>query len=242
MTLSVAALVVLGGLTVTVSRSALFAVTDVVVVGVDGPRADAVLAIADVRVGTNLLDVDLGTVERRVRALPWVKDVDVGRRPPSTVELAVAVRRPAAVVHVGDAAWVVDGDGVVLAGGAPAGLPVVAAPNSVLPGVGVQVSDLAVRNALAVHAALPVGLRARVDRYDAPSERGLRLHLVLSDDADGVWVAFGAADRVGEKADVVAALLATARDQAARQGDATGLGIAELDVRAPDNPVLIPAE
>jgi hypothetical protein len=54
-----------------------------------------------------------------------------------------------------------------------------------------------------------------------------------------VWVRFGRAERVGSKAQVIGLLLDQARQQAALTGS-EDLGITELDVRAPDNPVLIP--
>lgn len=212
------------------ARSPLFAITDVAVTGVSGDQATAVTAAAGVAIGDNLLDADLDGIAERVGALPWVAGVQVSRQPPSTVALAVDARHPTAVLRVGDALWLVDADGVLVQGGSAPGLPVIVAPRAVLPGVGQPVSDVAVRNALAVDLALPPAFRARVDRYDAPSEAGLRLHL----EAEDVWVRIGRAEEVAAKADVVDALLATARSQGGSRG------VAELDVRAPSNPVLVP--
>src|SRR5690606_39575827 len=71
---------------------------------------------------------------------------------------------------------------------------------------------------LAVHLELPGPLRAQVDRYEASSERSLRLHLLDSD----VWVRFGRAERVEDKARVINLLLDQAREQAALQGREIG--------------------
>lgn len=242
LTLSAVVLVLLalagGGL----ARSSLFAIVDVRVVGAHGEQADLVRDTARVKPGDNLLSADLRAAAGRVENLPWVREAEARRVPPSTVELRIIAREPAAVVRVPGATWLVDAEGVVIAGGAREGLVEITAPNSVVPNVGGQVRDAALRNALAAHAELPAPLRATVVRYEANSGRDLRLHLV-----DGVVVRFGAADQVDAKARSVELLLEQARMQAQRRpvaDDAPGdndLGVAEVDVRAPDNPVLVPA-
>jgi cell division protein FtsQ len=232
---SVLVVVLLAAGAFAITRSPLFAVDEVRVLGVAGDRAEQVRTVAAVAPGERLLSVDLEAVRASVAGLPWVRDAVVTRVPPSTVQVAVAAREPVAVVALPGATWLLDAEGVVVGGGARDGLVVVDAPASVLPGPGVRVSDAAVRNALAFHLALPGPVRALVDRYEAPSDRGLRLHLA----DEGVWVRVGRAERVEAKARVIGLLLDQAREQAAAGGD-EGLGVAELDVRAPENPVLVP--
>lgn len=233
--------VVVGG--VVVSRSALFEITDVEVdiadlAGAHDDRVAQVAAAAGISPGENLLHTDLSAAETRVEALPWVRTVEIGRVPPSTVRIAVTPRAPVATVNSEDSSWLVDAAGVVVAGGARDDLVHIDAVNSVLPGPGVRISDAAVRNALTVRAQLPESLREHVVRYDAPSPRGLRL-LVRSEAApDGVWVRFGLAERVDAKVAVLTALLEQAREHLTGDDEAA---IAEFDVRAPDNPVLVPA-
>lgn len=222
---------------IALSYSPLFAVDEVRVTGVTGERADLVRRLAAVAPGERLLSVDLHGVRAEVVGLPWVREVDVSRLPPSSIVVAVTPRQPVAVVALPGASWLIDDQGVVVSGGTLPDLPSIDAPRSVLPGPGTEVSDAAVRNALAVHLALPGPLRVRVDRYDAPSDRGLRMHLA----EEGIWVRMGLATRVPEKAQVVVLLLEQARQQADLLDQDT-LGVAELDVRAPDNPVLIPGD
>ncbi|MBA2578877.1 MAG: FtsQ-type POTRA domain-containing protein [Euzebyaceae bacterium] len=233
---SIIVLVLLAAAVVAVARSPLFGIGEVRVRGVDDPGAAAeVVATAAVIEGENLLAADLGAAEARVAGLPWVRGVRAARIPPATVELRVDPRVPAAVVRLPGAAWLVDADGFVLAGGARDDLVAIDAPDAVLPGVGDQIADGAVRAALAVHAGLPAPLRDAIDRYDAPSDRGLRFHLRppgAGGAAGGVWVRFGAAERIDAKARVLAALIAAAAAQPQP--------IAEFDVRVPDNPVLLP--
>lgn len=224
------------------SYSPLFALDRVRIQGVEGEQADEVNSASDVDAGERLLSVDLRAVERRVAGLAWVRSVDVVRLPPSTVEVRVMPRAPVATVAVSSGQWSVDGEGVVVAGGPAEGTVVVHAPDSVLPPAGEVVSDAAVQAAIRVHVGLPPNLQAMVRGYEARSARGLELRLATEEaEEDGVVVVrFGDAERIDLKAQVILALLERARAQAALAGSGE-LGIAEIDVRAPDNPVLIPS-
>lgn len=236
---SIVALLAMVGLAGGIARSPLFAIVDVRILGVAAVQRDEVRTIADLEPGDNLLSADLDAAAERVRSLPWVKDAAAYRLPPSTVELRVRPREPVVVVRLPDARWLVDAEGVVVAGGTRDGLVELSAPHSVVPGVGALVRDAALRNALTVVAQLPASVRAKIERYDAPSARDLRLHL-----RTGIVVRFGVAERVEEKARSVELLLAEAAAQAERRSSSIApgeaLGIAEIDVRAPDNPVLVP--
>lgn len=235
---SIVALLALAGLAVGVARSPLFAIVEVDVRGVAALEQDEVLRVANLHAGDNLLSADLDAAAGRVRALPWVADAAARRIPPSTVELHVRPREPVVVVRLPDARWLVDAEGVVVAGGTRDGLPELSAPHSVVPGVGARVRDAALRNALAVVAQLPGDVRGQVERYEALSARDVRLHL-----RSGIVVRFGVADDVVAKARSVELLLGQAASQAQRRstGADAPLGIAEIDVRAADNPVLVPA-
>lgn len=243
LTMSVVALVLLAVAGTALARSSLFAIDDVRVTGVQGPEADLVRRAAALHPGDNLLTADLRGAAARVADLPWVRDATARRIPPSTVELQTSRRAPVVVVRLPDAAWLVDADGVVVAGGSQEGLVEVTAPHSVVPGVGGEVRDAALRNALTAHAELPAALRSRVVRYEAPSARDLRLHL-----DGGIVVRFGVAEQVEAKARSVALLLEQLRLQAdrraaAREGEpeSAPAEVTEVDVRAPGNPVLVTA-
>lgn len=236
-------LTVLGGLAFLATSSPLFDVSSVRVLGVNGEQEDAVRSAAGVIEGDNILRLDAGRIETRIAGLPWVREVSLRRVPPATVEIAVDVREPFALVRLAETLWTVDADGIVLAGGAASDqLVTIAAPDAVLPRVGEEILDTAVRNAIAVHRGLPGPLRASVLRYELEPASGLRLLLDVPDltpeTEEGLWVRFGLAERIDGKARVLGLLLDQARAQAAR---GEGLLIAELDVRAPDNPVIIPA-
>ena len=83
-------------------------------------------------------------------------------------------------------------------------------------------------------------MRAAVLRYDVESQTDLRLLLdvpdLVQEGEEGMLVRFGLAERIDTKARVIGLLLDQARAHAS-----AAQAIAELDVRAPDNPVIIPA-
>ena len=238
---SVVTAVLVAGGAYALTYTPLFAVTEVTVEGVTGDRAEAVRSVAGVVPGQRLLDVDLDGVAAAVEDLAWVRATEVTRQPPSTVVLAVAVRTPVAVLRTADQAWLVDADGVLVAGGDAADLLEIYAPDTVLPGAGAVVRDPTVRTALDVHARLAGPLRAGVVRYEAHGQHGVRMLLdgrLIADDADDLWVRVGSAERVDAKARVIGLLIEQLRAGSGRVGEQA---VAELDVRVPDNPVLVPA-
>lgn len=229
--------VVLAAAVVATALSPLFTITTVVVRGAEGGLEPAVRDALGVRPGDHLLRADLGAAERRVRALPAVGRVETHRAPPSTLEVTVAVRAPAAVVRLADQSWVVDAEGVVLTGGAAELLPRVDAPDATLPLPGEATADPGVRAALAVLDDLPADLALRAERIDAEAPRDLRVRLGPGPaGTPGALVRWGPADDTRAKARAVRLLLGERDAPAPRFDPAASL----LDVRAPDNPVVVP--
>jgi cell division septal protein FtsQ len=117
--LSILALIALAVGAVVISRSSLFAITGVHVEGVPAAQAQLVRDIAGVRPGQNLVAVDLAAAQQRVAAVPWVQQVRLERKPPSTVVIVVTPRVPLAAVIGGGQTWQIDADGVVIAPAGP---------------------------------------------------------------------------------------------------------------------------
>lgn len=219
------------------ARSPLLAVDAVRVVGLDASATPVVEAVAAPARGQNLLDVDLAALEARVGRLPWVAAVAARRVAPSTVEIRVDAREPFAVVRTPAGAATVDRAGVVLERGTPdAPLVPVDSDVAVLPLRGDTVADAGVRNALSLHAGLPADVRRWIVAYDAATPRQLRARVRVHGDGAVVdaWVRFGAAERVGDKAHVLAALVGRVQE--------AGAVVAEFDVRSPERPVVVPAQ
>lgn len=220
-------LVVLGvvALGVWVERSPLVALEEVEVVGAHRLGPDEVREAAALQLGTSTLRLRLGAAEDRVEALPVVRTADVSRVDPLTVRITVVERTPALVLRAGNGNSVVDEEGVVIARGSQDGLPVLSS-GLPKPPLGESVAGLAgFAPGFEVHAALPADVADVVVRYEV---RGEDVQLVL---ASEVRVLFGRADRIAAKATAVRALLGEIGDEA---------GVV-LDVRAPGNPVIVPA-
>jgi cell division protein FtsQ len=190
-------LLALGGLVWMVGFTSVLGVRAVEVTGASIAGSEQVRAVAAVVDGTPLARVDTDAVADRVRSLPSVADVDVGRSWPSTLTIAVTERVPVAVVASGGEFLVVDATGVVFSQVVerPAGVVdlVVASPGP---------DDPATRAALRVLAALTPELRAQTVAVAAESAYGIELR--LTGERRVVW---GADDQNERKALVATSLL-----------------------------------
>lgn len=235
---SATALVALAALAIGLTYSPLFRVAEVTVAGAEGERAAEVVAAAGVAPDANLLFVDLVGTAAQVRRLPWVADAAVTRVPPATLEVSVMVREPVVVLRLADSSWLVDAQGTLVGGGARDGLARVDLRDTVLPSVGQPVDDPLVRAALAYATGLPEAVRARVQRYEGSAGQPLRAVVALTTDQDGpatIPVVLGAADEVAAKGEALELILE--RVTADETLDTEGF---EIDVRAPETPVLSP--
>jgi cell division protein FtsQ len=228
-TLTVLALLVLAGIAYAVERSPLVALSEIQVTGAGRLDPDAVIAAADLELGTSTLRLDLGRAEERVAALPAVRTVEASRVDPLTVRITIEEREPVLVAVAGRQQALVDADGVVVAEGAEDGLLVVALPDGArLPPPGEEVTGLpALAAAHRVHRSLPAELRQRLVRLEARSAEEVDVRLRMPE-GEPVLVHLGRADRIDEKARALTAVLADIRD----------VEVAEIDVRAPATPVV----
>jgi hypothetical protein len=77
--------------------------------------AHAIVELAQVPVGqANLFDVDLAAVEKRILSNPWVREVRLAKRFPSTLSIGITLREPCAIIQGPKGALAyVDTDGTV---------------------------------------------------------------------------------------------------------------------------------
>jgi cell division protein FtsQ len=186
-----------------------------------------VTAAAGVPKHRALVDVDTSAVARRIRTLPWVRSVRVSKQWPATIRIDVVERVPAAAVPAAAGGWaLVDGGGRVLArvGAPPPELaPVVDVAPVGAPGTNVWQS---VRPSLAVAAALPRSLVARVAGVGPAPDGEVQLHLK----PDGI-ARLGPPTNLAAKLSAVVVLV----DHVPL---VTNTGMAVLDVRVPATPVV----
>jgi cell division septal protein FtsQ len=214
---------------VAVERSALVGLEEVRVRGTERLDEAAVLAAADLDLGTSTLRLGLGEAAERVTALPLVRETRASRVDPLTVQIEVVEREPVLNVVGGDRTRLVDRDGVVIADGALAGLPEIRLdhePPEVGRGVG---EDPALANAHLAWRGLSGPLRTEVARFDAEGPEELTLQLER-----GIDVRFGRAQRLDEKVRALGAILADLESEITEAAE-----VAIIDVRAPAAPVIV---
>lgn len=83
-----------------------FALHTIEVLGAHRTSEDEVRAQSGLRLGQNLFAIDPRAAEERVRALSWVREVQVARTPPDGVRIEVEEHRPVALVALEDLYYV----------------------------------------------------------------------------------------------------------------------------------------
>jgi cell division protein FtsQ len=227
--LAVILAVAIPGLLFWATRSPLFRMRHLEVTGTVRLSTERIAQLGGLGDGSNVFWMDLGWVEQRIEADPWVADATVGRSLPGSVHVNVVERTPVAAVGVPDAWWTVAADGTVLEelGQAPADLPTV-----------VLSAKLADREPLEVGAA-PAWLRGaaeaatmfslqRLDAIRLLPHGQLTLRL-----ADGEVVLLGPAEELAEKAAALQAVL----DWSVTEGEP----LVTIDLRSPRAPAAMTA-
>lgn len=200
--------------------SELVGVEQVSVTGVDGPEAEAIRAalIASARDMTTL-HVRPDELTRAVEPYPVVRRLRADADFPHRLRIAVDVRRPVAALLVGGHRTAVAGDGTLLRGNDPGGLPAVGAASTPR---GDRVRDEPARGAVRLLAAAPHPLRVRVQRVFLGA-RGLTASL-----RDGPKIYFGQPRGATAKWAAAARVLADEPTQGAEY----------VDVRLPERPAV----
>lgn len=176
--------------------SSLLAVSTVQVRGLHTVERSTVLSAAQVPDGEQLVRLDLDAIATRVRAITAVADTEVARAWPRRVVITVTERVPVAAITQGGRYDLVDASGVAFrtVSAKPADLPVARVTG--------ERRDVTIRSVVAVSAALPGELRAKVTSITAESPDSITLR--LGDDVKVVW---GSAEQSDRKVAVLSALM-----------------------------------
>ena len=220
------ALAVLFGVGVGVYWSNLFAIEQVSVSGVEHLTATEMTQLANVPSNTTLLRVDAAAIEASIARDAWVKDVDVQRVFPNTLNLAVTERAIGATVEIGvndgksTERWAISEDGIWLCRipdedsqaaqnispkiyeDAAAVFTITDVSYGVVPEVGQTCTDESIANALNVVMGLTTDLKDQVKSVSATSAENTTLVL-----ESNVEIAFGLASDIRDKERVVEQIL-----------------------------------
>lgn len=89
-----------------------FSVSEIQVRGGEKVGGAEVMGMAGLKRGMSIWRIDAASIERKVRRLPWVREVRARREFPRRVVIEVAERTPKAILAVGKL-YYVDSDGIV---------------------------------------------------------------------------------------------------------------------------------
>lgn len=208
----------LGGGWFVLRDAGLVAVQDVAVSGASGPQAGAIGdALTTAGKDMTTLHVERGPLRDAVSSFAVVKDVVATTDFPHTLKVRVVEHVPVAALVSDGASVPAAGDGTVLRGVSPDGLPTIAQK---LPPAGDRIGDKPTRKLLSLLAGAPAPLRKKATRaYLGP--RGLTVRLT-----DGPLVHFGSGSRLRAKWASLVAVLASPESR----------GTSAIDVRVPEHP------
>ena len=221
--LGVAALAAAVAVAFGLTRSPVFDVDEVRVLGATRTSAAQIAEAGGLRGTPQLADVEPSVVAARVARLPWVQEAKVVRHWPGTVEVTLVERTPLATLPAAAGGWaLVDDTGRVLeiAPEPAPGMVQVNAAGAPAPGAHVPAATL---GALGVLDALPPSLSERVNGLTVSEEGLIDVHAV------GLPVIhFGPPTDVRPKLVALTTLVARTNLKGAKA----------IDVRVPTAPVL----
>ncbi|NOX31465.1 MAG: FtsQ-type POTRA domain-containing protein [Actinobacteria bacterium] len=221
--LSVLVAVALGAWGVT--RSPLLDVDEVRWSGLDGTDLARASAIASIKTGAPIASVDGGSIESRLRELPWIEDVVVNRNWSGVIDIDVIERVPVAVVMKTQDEWVmVDQSGVVLTD---------VVVGSELP----KLSGVPAAGDPGSTVDASVGAPLVVARLVGPELRP-RLEGIARDERGEMWITLTSADRILLGDDSQLSLKVVAATTVIEALDAEGRIGWEMDVSVPTLPIV----
>ncbi|MDD3653325.1 MAG: FtsQ-type POTRA domain-containing protein [Desulfotomaculaceae bacterium] len=108
-------------------RSPLFEVRQVLVSGNQYLAEEKIRNIADIGIGLNIFKLNLSTIEENLKMIPMIKEVQVTRALPATVQITILERRPLGLLPTSEGFIEVDEEGFCLqkASVSTPGLPVI---------------------------------------------------------------------------------------------------------------------
>ncbi|MHB0977137.1 MAG: cell division protein FtsQ/DivIB [Candidatus Aquicultorales bacterium] len=205
-------------------NSNLFDLSKVEITGVSKLKKADIVLLSGIKKGDNLLKLDSGGVEKRLRINPWIKSVKISKQLPSTLAIAVTERKPFAVIltkkgffHIDDEGWVIER----LSDGTASTLPKIA--DIVIDAKpGQKAPSEALANAIACLKGLDPDLQKMIATLSVSTPDKLLLYT-----RDNVEILYGRAEEVEKKNQVIKAILAQKKGK-----------LIFMDVRTVSNPIV----
>ncbi|MDD4170037.1 MAG: FtsQ-type POTRA domain-containing protein [Desulfotomaculaceae bacterium] len=194
-------------------RSPLFEVRQVLVSGNQFLLEEKIRTVAGIGIGINIFKLNLTAVEENLRLMPMIKEVQVTRALPATVQITIKERRPLGLLSTGEGFIEVDEEGVCLqkAGVSTPGLPVItgASVEQSTPGEVVKAERL--DDALTVISSLPDDALSILSEVHVDLDHQIKVYTM-----EGFQCRLGQATEIAEKGALLALVLQEIKKQGAK--------------------------
>lgn len=185
------------------ARSSLFEVREIKVQGNVSLNRDQIVSISGLSPGENIFRINLQSASEKLRVIPMIKNVDMARRLPATVQIRVEERKPVALLPVEAGFIQIDGEGVYIQKGdiGQDQLPVITGVQFPAPVPGGKIVSEGLDLALAVVKGVPAQLLPQLSEINAQGDQAVIYTL------DGTRCRLGVSEDLEQKGEVLMEVL-----------------------------------
>lgn len=228
--LTALAVVVAGGMLALAMFTGVCEIRDVRIEGNHFLSTEQVRQISGVEGYANLVTLPVGKLAKNLEANSWVTDARIERHLLHTVTIRVTERRPVAMLYCGGPTFLVDGRGYVIAGAGEdqsPELPRIYGGDMKPPEPGTILTEPKIKEGLEVMVSMPDDMRSLLQLCNPFDGRGQ-----VFATRNGFNIVYGSSERADLKNEILKAILVDLQNN--------GRGIAYVDIRVPDSPVIKP--
>ncbi len=214
-------------------NSNFFNVKEVVITGNHHIPEKEIVKQSGIDSNISLLKLPLDEVKIKILKNPWIKDAEITRHFPNSVEIKVVERKAIAALPFQDIYLLIDKDAVVLESREfieDLNLPIILDIRLIKAKIGEKINLVNLKNAMKCLVSLDKNLRESVTMVNAPSEEKLTLMLSLKDDDKSfhdVEILYGKAEGVLTKNAIIKKILEESEKH-----------VIYIDVRVASNPAV----
>jgi cell division protein FtsQ len=180
-------------------KSPLFEVRQISVEGTSIP-SEKIINVSGISSGQNIFKLDLKSAQNKIQLLPLVKNVNIARQLPATVNIKVEERKAVGVLQIKDGFAEVDDEGVFLrtANVANTKLPVLTGASINFPGIGKKIESEKLSTLINVVCELPQEILPKLSEIHIDEEGSIQLYML-----EGIQCRLGLPEKIKEKSQML---------------------------------------
>lgn len=159
------------------------------------------LKTVSLKPGTNWLLAPVGSMERNLRGLPWVRSAHVSRRLPDSVQVSLSLREPRFLARIQQESYELDAVGIPIRPARPemnSRLPLIVLERTYPVRPGAPLPDEALTAAIAIYNSLQPQNIARIAKIEVDQSGNICLNM-----QDGIPIQMGQAEEISTKVKLV---------------------------------------